>query len=207
MELLTISTVLYSIHHDVLCCHEWYLCHKVLFNNLWIYYQSIHHIEAEVKDSVYCKKALRYWKTLVCWIIKCSLKPLCSWSNCRIHYICKNISWKRCNSLTSHRISLICHGWWTYLILLKRLLYFLKMLEQSDIVWHLCSWCSNACEYIYPSCIYLTGICLTRLRITILKAHLLCDHRINLVYCLIVSVEELKEAGLCSCSALWAKEL
>ena len=57
---LTISAVLYSIHHDVLCCHEWYLFHKVLFNNLWIYYQSIHHSEAEVKDSVYCKEALRY---------------------------------------------------------------------------------------------------------------------------------------------------
>ena len=44
MKFLTVSALLYSIHHNVLGCHKRNLCHKMLVDNLRIYNQTIHNV-------------------------------------------------------------------------------------------------------------------------------------------------------------------
>ena len=125
MKLLTVAATLNSIHHDILCCHEWNLLHEALIDNLVIYHKTINNVQVQIKDSINCEECLWNWDTLICWVIQCSLKPLCCGCDSRIERVAHYIIGKWCDSLTSHWISLVCHSWWTDLVLLKWLLYLL----------------------------------------------------------------------------------
>ena len=91
MELLTVATVLYGIHHDVFRCHEGKLAAKALLNYLRVYHKSVYDVQAKIQNSVDGKEALGNGKSLVCGIIQGSLKPLGCGGNGRIqcihHYI------------------------------------------------------------------------------------------------------------------------
>ena len=67
--------------------------------------------------------------------------------------------------------------------------------------------CSNSCQYIQYTSIYLTGIGLAGYRIALFESHLLSDHRINLINCLLISIKKFQEACLCTCRSLRAKQL
>ena len=75
------------------------------------------------------------------------------------------------------------------------------MLQQTDVIGHLMSAGCNSGKDIGNSRIHLAGIGLSGNRITFLKAHLLCNHR------LLIAVKQLQERSLCSCGSLGAKEL
>ena len=84
MQLLTISATLYGIHHDVLGCHERNLLHEMLVDHLVIYDKSIYDIQVQIQNTIDGKECFRYRNSLVCRIIQCTLKPLCTCHNCRI---------------------------------------------------------------------------------------------------------------------------
>ena len=198
MKFLTVTACFYSIHHDILCSHERKLCHHMFLDNLRINNQSIYNIKTEVKDSVNSKETFRNTQTLICRVIQSSLKPLSCRCDRRVKGIYHYISGKGSNTLTSHRISLIRHCGGADLRFLKWFFYFLQMLKKADIIGHLVCTCCNSCKNIGNTCIYLTGIGLSGYRIAFLKSHLLCDHRINLVDSLLISVKQFQKACLCS---------
>ena len=134
MQFLTVTACLYCIHHDILGCHERKLCHHVFLDNLRIYNQTVNDIQVQIQNTINCKEAFRYGKTLVGGVIQGSLKPLGSRGDGWIQGIYHHISGKGSNTLTSHRVSLICHSGGTDLILLERLFYFFQMLKKTDIV-------------------------------------------------------------------------
>jgi len=109
MQFLTVSAGFYCIHHDVLGSHKRKFCHHVFLNNFRINNQSVYNVQAQIQNAVNCKESFRNAETFVCRVIQCSLKPLCSGSNCRIQCIYHYVSGQRCNTLASHRITLICH--------------------------------------------------------------------------------------------------
>ena len=76
------------------------------------------------------------------------------------------------------------------------------MLQKADIIGHLMCACRNTCKNIQDSCIYFAGIGLSGYRIAVLESHLFCDHRINLVDCLLIPFEQFQETCLCSGSSL-----
>ena len=92
MKLLSVPAKLNGIHHDVFGRHKGKLAHHMLLNDLGIYYQSIHHIQTKIKDSVNGKEALRHGKPLVCGIIQGSLKPLGCRGDGRIQGIDHDVS-------------------------------------------------------------------------------------------------------------------
>ena len=65
MEFLTVASCLYRVHHNILCGHKGKLRHQVLFNDLGIYHQAVHHVQVQVQDTVHCQKTFRYGKSLV----------------------------------------------------------------------------------------------------------------------------------------------
>ena len=78
------------------------------------------------------------------------------------------------------------------------------MLKKADIIGHLMSTCCDSCEYIQYTGVYLTGISLSGYRIALLESHLGCDHRIDLVDGLLISVEQFQERSLGSGGSLRA---
>ena len=80
------------------------------------------------------------------------------------------------------------------------------MLQKTDVIGHFVCTCCDSCKNIQDSCIYLTGISLTGYRIAALESHLFSNHRIDLIDCLLITLKQLKEACLCSCSSFGAKE-
>ena len=124
MQFLTVTASLYSIHHNVLGCHERQFCHHVFFDDFRIYNQTVYHVQAQIQDTVDRQKSFRNGKSLVCRIIQGSLKPLSRRCNCRIQCIYHHITGKRCDTLTSHRVTFVSHGGRSNLSLFKRFFYF-----------------------------------------------------------------------------------
>ena len=207
MKFLTVSACLNCIHHDILSCHKRKLRHQSLLDNLRINNQSVHNIEAKIQYSVDCKESLRNAETLVCRIIQSSLKPLCCGGDSRIQGIDHHISGKGSDSLTSHRVSLICHSGRSDLGFLKWLFYLFQMLKKTDIVGHLMRTCCDSCKNVQHTCVNFSGIGLSGYRIAGLESHFLCDHRIDLIDSLLISVKQLQEACLCTCCSLGTKKL
>ena len=206
MKLLTVSACLNCIHHDILSCHERKLGHQSLLDNLRINNQSVYNIEAEIQDSIDGKEAFRNAETLVCRVIQSSLKPLCRRCDSRIQGIDHHISGQGSDSLTSHRVSLICHGGRSDLGFLKWLLHFFQMLKKTDVVGHLMCTCSDSRKDIQHTGVHFSGISLSGNRIAGLESHLLGDHRIDLVDSLLISVKEFQEACLCTGCSLGTKK-
>ena len=206
MKFLSVTAILNGIHHDVFCSHEWQLAHETFSDDFRIYLQAICYIQAKIQNSVNCKESFCDGNSLICRVIQRSLKPLCSGCNSRIQSVNHDISGKRCDTLASHRISLIRHSRGTDLIFFKRLFYFLQVLQQANVVGHFVCGSSDACKNIHHSCIYFSGVGLTGYRIAFLEAHLSCNHRINLINGSMISVEQLQERGLCSGGTFGPKE-
>ena len=57
--------------------------------------------------------------------------------------------------------------------------------------------CSDACQYIDHSGIDFSGVGLAGYRIALFESHLLCNHRIDLVDGLLISVKQFQKACLC----------
>ena len=81
------------------------------------------------------------------------------------------------------------------------------MLQQTDIVGHLVRTCCDTSQYIQYSGVYFTRVSLTGYRYAFLKAHLLSDHRIDLVDGLLISVKELQKTCLGSGGSLGSQQL
>ena len=207
MKFLTVASCLNCIHHDVLSCHERKLCHHVFLDYFRIYYQSVYYVQTEVKNTVNRKESFRNAETLVCRIIQGSLKPLCCGSDRRIQCVNHHVSGKRSNTLTSHRISLVCHCGRSDLRFLERFLNFFEVLEKADVIGHLVCTCCNTCKNIQDSCVDFAGVGLSGNRIALLESHLLCDHRIDLINCFLISIKKFQEACLCSGCSLGSKKL
>ena len=207
MELLTVAARLDGIHHDVLRRHKGQLAPQSLLDYLRVNNQSVHHIQAEIKDSVDRQKSLGDRQSLVRGIVQRSLKPLRCGGDRRIQGIDHHISRQGSDSLAPHRVSLICHRRRTDLALLKRLLHLLQMLKQTDVVAHLMGGCGDSRQHIRHSCINLSGIGLSGYRETFLKSHLLSDHGIDLVNRLLIPVKQLQKRSLRSRCSLRSKEL
>ena len=71
------------------------------------------------------------------------------------------------------------------------------MLKQPDIVGEFVCTCSDACQYIDHSGIDFSGVGLAGYRIALFESHLLCNHRIDLVDGLLISVKQFQKACLC----------
>ena len=134
MELLTVAACLYRVHHDVLSSHEGQLCHQMLLDDLRIYHQAVHHVQAQIQDAVDGEEALRNGETLVGGVIQGTLKPLGCGGDGRVQGIHHHIAGQGSDALAAHGVSLICHGGGTDLVLLKGLLHLFQMLKQTDIV-------------------------------------------------------------------------
>ena len=67
--------------------------------------------------------------------------------------------------------------------------------------------CCNTCKNIQDSCVDFAGVGLSGNRIALLESHLLCDHRIDLINCFLISIKKFQEACLCSGCSLGSKKL
>ena len=81
------------------------------------------------------------------------------------------------------------------------------MLKETDIVGELMGAGCDTCENVQHTGIHFSGIGLAGYGVSGLEAHLLSDHRIDFVDGLLISVEELQEAGLGSGGSLGAEKL
>ena len=81
----------------------------MLFYHLGIYDESADNVDVKLQNRVCRKEALGYAYSLVCRVVKRSLKPLRAGRNRRVYDICHNVARKRRDSLASHGIALIRH--------------------------------------------------------------------------------------------------
>ena len=81
------------------------------------------------------------------------------------------------------------------------------MLQQTNIVGELVRAGGDAGDHIHHPRIQFSGIGLAGNRETFLESHLLRNHLICLAALLMVAVEKLEEAGLCTGRTLGAKQL
>ena len=82
----------------------------MLFNDLGIYHQAVHHVQVQVQDAVHCQKAFRHRQSLVGGVVQGSLKPLGGRHQHGIHHIAHHIVGQGGNALAAHGIPLIRHG-------------------------------------------------------------------------------------------------
>ncbi len=207
MDLLPVASCLHRIHHNILRCHKGQLAHQPLFNHLRIHNQPVHHVQAQIQHAVDRQKRLRNGKPLVRGIIQCSLKPLDRRSHRRIQSLRHHISGEGSDPLTAHRVSFICHRRRTDLIFLKGFLHLFQVLQKPDIVAHLMGGSRDARKHIADSRIHFPGISLPGHRIALFKAHLLCDHRIDHIDNLLVSVKQFHKRSLGAGSPFRTKQL
>ena len=207
MQLLTVATGLDRIHHDVLSRHERKLCHEVLADNLRVYHETINDVQIEIEDTIDREEALRYGQTLVCGVVEGTLEPLRGGYQHWIHKIGDHVVCKGSDTLRTHRVPLVRHRAGTDLVLLERLLDLLHVLEHTDVVRELMGGLGDAGEHAEHAEIDLTAVGLTGYRIAGRKAHLLCDHLVELTALRMIAVEQLEERRLCAGGALGAEEL
>ena len=198
MQFLTVSTSFYCIHHNILCCHERKFRHQTFFNYFRIYNQSVNDIQTQIQNTVNCEKTFRYTQALIRRVIQSTFKPLRSRSDRRIQCINHHVTGQRCDSFTSHWISLVCHCRRSDLCLFKRLFHFFQMLEKTDVIGEFVCTCCNSGKYIHNSCIHFTGIGLSGYRIACFKSHLLSNHWIDLINGLLISFKQFQETCLCT---------
>ena len=141
---------------------------QTLLDDLRIYHQSVYDVQAQIQDTVDGQEAFRNRETLVGRVIQGTLKPLGCGGDRRIQGIYHHITGQGSNTLTSHRISLICHSGRTDLCFLKGLLYLFQVLKETDIVGKLMRAGCNACQNIQHTGVHFSGIGLTGYRISTL---------------------------------------
>ena len=207
MQLLTVATGLYGIHHDVLGRHERKLCHKVLADNLRVNHKTINDVQVEVEDTIDGEEALRYGQTLVCGVVEGTLEPLRGGYQHWIHEIGNHVIREGSDTLRTHRVPLVRHRAGTDLVLLERLLDLLHMLEHTDVVRELMRGLGNAGEHAEHAEINLTAVGLAGYRIAGGEAHLLCDHLVELAALRMIAVKQLEEGRLGAGGALGSEEL
>ena len=207
MQLLTVSALLHGVHHDIFRSHKRKLASEALLDDFLVDHETVRNIQAQIKDAVDCEEALGNRNTLVCGVIEGALKPLRRRSNRRVESVDDHVAGQRCDTLGAHRVSLVCHCRGTDLVLLKRLLHFLQMLKEADIVAHLVSRSGDARNNVHHTRVNLAGVSLAGYRIAAVKAHLCRDHRIERVKLLLIIVEEFLEGRLGSGRSLAAEKL
>ena len=206
VQLLTIAACLYCIHHDVLRCHERKLGHQTLLDNLLIYDQTIHNIQVQIQNTVNCEEALRNGQTFIGGVIQRALEPLRGGYQHRVHRVAHYKIREGSDTLAAHRISLICHSGRTDLALFKGLLDLLQMLQQTNIIRELMRALRNTCQDIQYAAVDLTRIGLTTYRIGSGESHLLSHTTIQCLYLLMIPLEQLHKACLCTSGSLCAAQ-
>ena len=207
MQLLTITTGLDGIHHDVLGRHERKLRHEVLADHLRVHHETVNDVQVEIEDTIDREEALRYGQTLVCGVVQGTLEPLRGGYQHWIHEIGDHVVCQGGDTLGTHRVPLIRHRAGTDLVLLERLLDLLHVLEHTDVVRELMCGLGDAGEHAEHTEIDLTAVGLAGYRIAGREAHLLCDHLIELAALRMITVEELEEGRLGAGGTLRSEKL
>ncbi len=206
VKLLTVASCLHGVHHNILRRHERQFRHQPLLDYLRVYYQSVHHIQAQIENPVNRKEPFRYAEPFICRVVQRPLKPLGCRSYRRVQRINHHVSGQRRNPFAAHGIPFIRHSRRPNLGRLEGFLHLFQMLQKPDIVGELMGACRNPCKHIQCSRIHFTGIGLSRYRVTRLKPHLLRNHRIYLVNRLLISLEQLQKARLSTRSPFGSKK-
>ena len=161
VEFLTVSTLLYGFHHNVLGCDKRQLLHHSGFNNLRIYHHVAADVDEQVQNTVHCQERFRYGNSLVGRIVQRSFEPLSRSGDCRVQGIDHDITRQRSDSLRTHRVSLVRHCRRTNLVLFERFLHLSEGLKNSHIVGELGCSLSEAGKCGKHVVIHLSGVGLT----------------------------------------------
>ena len=209
MKLLTVSALLYSVHHDIFGSHKGQLCHYSAADYLIVYYQTVFgvgDVEHDIQYRVNAEERLSYGDTLVCRVIEGTLEPLSTCGECGVEHIAHNVSRQRADTLVAHRIALVSHSGRADLVLFKRLFNLLEGLEYSYIVGKFHSRLSYAREYRANVVIHLARVGLARNGYYCVKAHLLSYQLFKLLYLIGIALKKLHEGSLSTGSALRAEQ-
>ena len=133
MKFLSVSTLLGTVHYYVFRSHKRQFLVQMFFDDKRINRTAGNHIHIKRENPVHRQESLGHADSLVGRIVQCSFQPLRSRSYSRIQGIGNHIASQRANSLTPHRISLICHGRRANLTAFKRLIEFLHVRKQPYV--------------------------------------------------------------------------
>ena len=134
VKFLTVSAVFNGSHHNVFGCHKRQFCHKAAFYHFGIYFDTVRYVQHNIEYRVCAEERFRNGNTLVCAVVKRSLKPLRTRRERGVQAVDHHITSKGSNTFTSHRVALVRHCGRTYLVLLERFCYFLKVLQKTEVV-------------------------------------------------------------------------
>ena len=110
------------------------------------------------------------------------------------------------DALAPHGIALVCHGGRSDLGLFKGLFHFLQVLQDTDVSGHLHGGRGRDRQRVHDNGVQKTGIGLSGDSKAPVKAHFLCQHGIEAVDLVEISVKQLKEGGLGACRSLAAEK-
>ena len=183
VEHLSVAAFLYSVHHDVFCCHERQLAHEAGMDHLRINHQSGSDVHVE---SPGCHlrpgSSPDMLSLLVGRVIQRPFKPLRRCRDRRVQHAGDHEVGKGRDTLRTHRVALVCHCGRTDLVLFKRLFDFLEVLQQTDVVAEFVSALCDAAERMFSTLgIYLSGISLSGYRIASFESHFLGDLAVELL--------------------------
>ncbi len=198
MKLLSVTAALHGFHHDVFRCHEGQFFHHSAVYDFIVNDHSVGHVHIYIEYRINCEERFGNRYALVCAVVKRALEPLCSGGESRIEAVDNDISCKCAYTFAAHRIAFVRHCGRADLILFKRLLHFLKRLQNTHIV----------CEFVRT--LRHTGksreeisINLARIRLTgngnaFFKAHVLGNKLFQLLHLYLITRKQLHKTRLSS---------
>ena len=196
MQLLTVSAHLHAVHHDVFRRHERQLVHQMALDDLRIDDQALCDVQIQVQDAIDGQECFRHGNALIGRIVQRALEPLRGSHDGRVHDIGDDIVRQRSHALAAHRIALVRHGAGADLALFKRLLNFLEVLEQANVIGEFMRALRDGAQHAEHTEIIFAGICLRGHRVAGVIAHLFRDQLIELLDFVRIAVKQLHEARL-----------
>ena len=205
VQVLTVAAALYGVHHDVLGCHERQLVHNVRLDDLRVNDQTGNDVDHDVEDCVNGKECLRHGNALVRRVVERALEPLGSRGERRIQAVADNVARQCTDTLRAHRIALVRHSGRADLVLLERLLYFLQVLQQTQVGCELGSGFCDTGQRCKGLRVDLAGVGLTGDRNHACKAEIVGNALLQLLNLALVAVKQLHEGRLRAGRALAAE--
>ena len=205
MQVLTVAAALYGVHHDVLGCHERQLVHHMGLDNLGVNHQTGNDVDHDVQNSIDCEECLRNRNALVRGVIQRALEPLGSRGEGRVQAVADDVARQCTDTLGTHRVALVRHSRRTDLVLLKRLLDFLQVLQQTQVGCKLGSGLGNASQRSQRLRVNLAGVGLAGDRNHACKAEIVGNALLEFLNLALIAVKQLHEGRLRAGRALAAE--
>ena len=197
VQVLTVAAALYGVHHDVLGCHERQLVHNVRLDDLRVNDQTGNDVDHDVEDCVNGKECLRHGNALVRRVVERALEPLGSRGERRVQAVADDVARQCADTLGAHRVALVRHSGRADLVLLERLLYFLQVLQQTQVGCELGSGFCDTGERCERLRVDLAGVGLAGDRNHACKAEIIGNALLQLLNLALVAVKQLHEGRLC----------